>query len=93
MAINIVKTKQEADKQFEVCNSLLLKYWPAVCVVSDTPWGLSQHDIKKAALYRYTFRRNSNEPQRLSEEGMDASVLWSGSATDEAKNQQTQRSR
>lgn len=44
---------------------LLLKYWPAVRVVSETHSGLSQRDIKKAALYSHTSRRNNNEPQGL----------------------------
>lgn len=51
------------EKRFEVHNSLLLKYWPAVRVVSETLSGLSQCDIKKAALYSHMSRRNNNEPQ------------------------------
>lgn len=54
-------------KRFEVLNSLLLKYWPAVRVVSETLSGLSQRDIKKAALYSHTSRRNNNEPLGLRE--------------------------
>lgn len=59
------ETFLEGGKGFEVHNSLLLKYWPAVRVIGETLSGLSQHDIKKAALYCHTFRRNNNEPWGL----------------------------
>lgn len=39
--------------------------WPVVRVVGKTLSELSQHDIKKAALYCHTFRRNNNEPRGL----------------------------
>lgn len=55
MIINNVKTKQlgeEGGGGVEVCNGSLLKYWPVARVAGGTPGGLSQHDIKKAALYR-----------------------------------------
>lgn len=65
--------------RFEVHNSLLLKYCPAVRVVSETLSGLSQHDIKKAALYSHTSRRNNNEPQGLweqKESGRKCFMIW-----------------
>lgn len=49
--------------------SLLLKYWPVAHDVRETLSGLSQYDIKKAALYSHTSRRNNNEPQGLGAEG------------------------
>lgn len=68
-----------SEKKFEVLNSLLLKYWLVVRVVSETLSRLSQHDIKKAALYSHTSRRNNNEPQGLWEQeecGRKCFMIW-----------------
>lgn len=67
MIINIVQMKEGVKsfwERFEV--HFAVEILPCgKRVVTETLNGLSQCDIKKAALYSHTSRRNNNEPRGL----------------------------